>query len=337
MKYPFISIVIPTRNSSNTLPRCLDSIIKQKYPKEKIEIMIIDAFSTDETIEIAKRYGCRIIFNSRIAGEAGKVLGLEKAEGEMILFVDSDNVLPSQEWLLQMLHPLQEDAEIVASEPIYYGYCKSVPLLIRYYSLIGDEDPLTIYLGFYGRYSHLKGRWTDLPLKLRDVGTYYKVTLEGRIIPTMGANGFLIRASAMKNARSLHPLPYLLHMDLIYKLIELGYDKFARVKTSIHHLHSSTLTGYVRKRYMRIRRYHYHHRLGMRIYPWLRFSKLKMLKLILGSLLVFPLFKDAVKGYKRRPDAAWFLHWLVCFLTIAVYGIKEIASGFYLIRQSREF
>jgi len=47
---PKISIIIPTRNSEKTLEKCLRSIAEQIYPKEKIELIIIDAFSSDRTV-----------------------------------------------------------------------------------------------------------------------------------------------------------------------------------------------------------------------------------------------------------------------------------------------
>jgi glycosyltransferase involved in cell wall biosynthesis len=47
---PLISIVIPTRNSANTLNSCLQSIVNQTYPNT--ELVIADSQSTDRTIEI---------------------------------------------------------------------------------------------------------------------------------------------------------------------------------------------------------------------------------------------------------------------------------------------
>ena len=62
MGLPSISIVIPTRNSEKTLERCLRSIDEQDYPKEKMKLIIVDAFSSDKTVEIAEVIGVK--FNS---------------------------------------------------------------------------------------------------------------------------------------------------------------------------------------------------------------------------------------------------------------------------------
>lgn len=149
MKLPSISIVIPTRNSEKTLERCLRSIVEQEYPREKMMLVIVDAFSSDKTVEIAKAFGATVLINPRITGEAGKALGADAAKSEILAFIDSDNVLSSKDWLIKMVEPFMNNSEIVASEPIYYGYRLKEPIIIRYCSLVGADDPLTVYLGFY--------------------------------------------------------------------------------------------------------------------------------------------------------------------------------------------
>jgi glycosyltransferase involved in cell wall biosynthesis len=329
---PSISMVIPTRNSEKTLERCLRSIVEQNYPRDRMEVLIVDAYSLDKTVELAKCFDAKILFNPRITGEAGKAVGAEAAKGELIAFVDSDNVLGSGDWLVKMVKPLQDDGQIVASEPIYYGYSLKEPIIIRYCSLIGADDPLSVYLGFYGRFSFLKGKWTDIPIKVDNRGSYFQVILDKEIVPTMGANGFLVRASALRRTNFK---PFLFDLDIIYELVGLGYNSFARVKTNVFHLYAFSLGQYLKKTYRRVRDYYHYHRLEMRKYPWSQFNKLGLLKLVLSVLLILPLSKDSVKGYKRKPDFAWFLHWPLCFLTSAVYGIKELTSGFYLLRRPR--
>jgi len=334
LELPSVSIVIPTRNSEGTLERCLLSIDEQNYPEDKIRLIIVDAFSSDRTIEIAKRFNVKVLVNPRVTGEAGKAIGVEAADRDIVALIDSDNVLTSKDWLVRMTEPFRDDAEVVACEPIFYGYSQREPFLIRYCSLIGADDPLSVYLGFYGRYSFLKDRWTDIPLKTEDRKSYFVATLDRKVVPTMGANGFLVSASAIKKTNFK---PFLFDLDIIYELIDLGYNNFARVKIGIFHLYAFSLGQYLKKTYRRARDYYHYHRLKMRRYPWTRFNKLKLLKLTLSVLLVLPLVRDSVKGYKRKPDLAWFVHGIICFLTFATYGMKELVSGFYLLRKSRGF
>jgi len=302
----------------------------QAYPECKIELIVPEACSSDDTVAIAKAFGAMVVTNRLVTGEAGKALGARIAQGEYILFIDSDNVLTSRDWLVKMLKPLLVDSSIVASEALYYGWDRSEPWIIRYCALMGADDPLSVYLGFYGRFSLLKQRWSDIRLDLEERGSYLVTTLRDDILPTMGANGFLIRADVL---RLVNDSSYLFDVDLAHKLVRLGYKRIARVKVSVTHLYAFSFTQYIRKAYRRIRDYYLFRKLGVRLYEWHHFDRLKLAKLLLGVALLFPLFKDAVRGYRRKPDTAWFLNWPLCFFTIVVYGIKEIFLGFDLLRR----
>lgn len=92
---PKISIIIPTRNSQATLQVCLRGITKQVYPKDKIEIIVVDNGSTDETKIIARNFGARV---TNINGKPPLVCqqrnaGARMAKGEWLVFLDHDMVL----------------------------------------------------------------------------------------------------------------------------------------------------------------------------------------------------------------------------------------------------
>jgi len=57
---------------------------------------------------------------------------------------------------------------------------------------------------------------------------------------------------------------------------------------------------------------------------WRRLSRVRTLKFALHTytLLIIPIVRDSVKGYKKMPDKAWLLHPLACWLTLLTYGIK---------------
>ena len=87
MDEPLVSIVIPTYNSEKALPLCLESIKRQTYTN--IEVIVVDNFSTDRTVEIARGYGARVV---QVRGERAKDknVGLKLARGKYVLFIDSD-------------------------------------------------------------------------------------------------------------------------------------------------------------------------------------------------------------------------------------------------------
>jgi len=84
-----VSVNIPTYNSGKTLDECLRSVVSQAY--RNIEIVIVDSYSYDRTLEIALNYGARIYFADTLS-EARK-LGVEKSLGKYVFFVDSDQVI----------------------------------------------------------------------------------------------------------------------------------------------------------------------------------------------------------------------------------------------------
>ena len=92
-----LSIVIPTYNEAEYLPYLLRSIKNQTY--KDYEVIIGDRESIDGTVEIAKGYGVHIVPGGHPA--EGRNQGAKIAQGEIILFLDADVILPDS-WFLQM-------------------------------------------------------------------------------------------------------------------------------------------------------------------------------------------------------------------------------------------
>ena len=90
MDEPLVSIVIPTRNSEKTLLLCLESIKRQTYGN--IEVIVVDNFSRDKTVEIGKKYGAKVYIRGP-ERSAQMNYGALKAKGEFVYFIGSDFVL----------------------------------------------------------------------------------------------------------------------------------------------------------------------------------------------------------------------------------------------------
>ena len=188
-KYPTISFITPTLNASAYLEKCLVSITKLKYPKSKIEIIIADGGSTDDTISIAKKYKAKIYHNKFKTSESGKAVCLRQANGEFVVLVDSDNIITDRNWLIKMIKPLILDEELVGSEPIRYTYRKYDGYIDRYCALMGMNDPLCFWLGAYDRVNTITGKWTGLNVSTIKRKGYLELRLRCGNIPTIGANG----------------------------------------------------------------------------------------------------------------------------------------------------
>lgn len=81
-KNMIFSIVIPTYNEEEYLPKLLESIKMQSY--DDYEIIVADANSNDRTREIAEEYGCIVVDGGLPA--VGRNNGAKVAKGEIILF-----------------------------------------------------------------------------------------------------------------------------------------------------------------------------------------------------------------------------------------------------------
>lgn len=93
---PFISVVIPCRNEDKFIRNCLDSILNQDYPKDKLEILVIDGLSQDKTKEIVEGYTKQFVFlklldNPKKITASALNIGIKNAKGDFILWMSAHN------------------------------------------------------------------------------------------------------------------------------------------------------------------------------------------------------------------------------------------------------
>ena len=262
---PQLSFLIPTLNAERTLVECLAHLRKQKFPQENYEIIIADGGSTDKTLEIAKQFQATIIPNPLKTGEAGKMVALKKAQGDVVVFLDSDNILIDTNWITKMLKPF-EDPEILASEPIRYDGRPTDDPLTRYFAHLGMGDPTNLFLGNYDRISAVTNRWTGLQLPEEVKAGYRKVKIYKDKMPTIGANGFVIKRNLLQ---PLLNKEYLFDIDVLALLMkekqnDTPYCFVAKVDTGLVHLFTGSLKTFVRKQQRRIRDYVYYNSINMR-------------------------------------------------------------------------
>lgn len=143
-KYPLISIVIVTFNSERTLAVTLSSIRKQNYPQSKIEILIIDGGSTDETREIAKKYNCRIINNPKTEVIYRKHIGFIKALGKYLVYLDSDESLENSQSLKLKYLAFLENSLVKSVISEGFKSPKKTSFINNYLNEFGD--PFSFYL-----------------------------------------------------------------------------------------------------------------------------------------------------------------------------------------------
>jgi len=130
---PLISIVIPTYNEERNIERLLISIKNQDY--DNVEIIIIDQSSTDNTINIAKKYTKHIIIipKPKFYSPPGKNrnVGARKAKGKILIHLDADMELPDLNFLNRLLCLFDKTHQAVIIHEIdiangYWNKCKAL-------------------------------------------------------------------------------------------------------------------------------------------------------------------------------------------------------------------
>ncbi len=85
---PLFSFVIPTLNEGKYIEDCLKSI--QKQDRKDHEIIVVDSYSRDRTVQIARKYSARVLFEKRKGPGIARNTGAKHAKGKIIIFADAD-------------------------------------------------------------------------------------------------------------------------------------------------------------------------------------------------------------------------------------------------------
>ena len=117
---PKITISVIVFNEEKRIGRVLDSIFNQNYPRELMEVIVIDDSSTDETVKIAKQYPVKIIISDAKDAEVSVLKGLKAAKGEFYTFIAADMEYCTKRWLKMMAKPLMENKDIPQAATRYY-------------------------------------------------------------------------------------------------------------------------------------------------------------------------------------------------------------------------
>lgn len=329
---PSISVVTASYDGSlATLAECLTRVRSQNYPQDRIEI-ILGHGGTKIIDSLAQKFKAVVVYidPSKQNAEYNRGVAFNHAKNDLVLILDHDNFMPTDNYLRELVQPLLDDPQTVATESCYFHYDRSFSPLDRYYALIGTLDPIPYYLGKADRMSQTSHSWSLLGRAV-DKGSYYVVEFDPdpRKIPTLGTNGCLMRRRLVVKNADVRP-EYHYPIDVMVDVIRSGHRRFAFVKNSLIHLTGSRgVISFLKRRLKFMSEYHFQDLDKRRYSVFMPGDELNLLKYIIYSLTWIKPAWDAFKGYLVIPDPAWFIHPVMCFGICLVYGWGTLQSKFH--------
>lgn len=106
--FPIVSIVMPVFNEEKNLAACLDSVLNLEYPDDKLEIILVDNGSTDNSRLIANNYQITLLERPDVKVGAVRNFGVEHSKGDIIVFLDAD-CLVEPWWLKEGVRLIEEE------------------------------------------------------------------------------------------------------------------------------------------------------------------------------------------------------------------------------------
>jgi cellulose synthase/poly-beta-1,6-N-acetylglucosamine synthase-like glycosyltransferase len=135
---PAFSVIVPARNGAETLPASLSALLRSDLPREQWELIVVDDASTDDTVQVARRYADAVVElpGPRPFGPAyARNRGCDIARGDVIVFVDADVCL-HPDALRKFAELFRDDASIGAAFGSYDANPAAPGLVSQYRNLL---------------------------------------------------------------------------------------------------------------------------------------------------------------------------------------------------------
>ncbi len=302
---PKISFITPMKEKDFRVIKLLNSINKQNYPKNKIEVIITDGGSSSEVLKKCLEYKfVKIYHNPKVFAEGagmGKDQGIWKSTGDFIVIAESDIELIEREWINNMLRPFKEDKEIFGSVPRLFVNRKD-NLTNRYLSYIG-VDPFAIYRSIEGQ--------LELNNRLNRINEdYFIEALDKKAPYCMGSNGFMFKKFLINKVGD-----YAQDVEFIARLAKNNFLKFAIINNAhIWHKNVKGFDDFLKKRVKWTRNYTKIYISEKKDFNWIINKKDFALE-VSKNLLLFPNIPISIKKALKYRDASWLLHPLLLFFS----------------------
>jgi len=204
-EYPRISIITPSYNQGQFVEKCISSILSQNYPN--LEYIVIDGGSTDNSVEVIKRYEDRISYwvSEKDTGQADAInKGLKVATGEIFNWINSDDYLEPGA-LFKVAQAYQKNPEAVG----WMGACRRVEPDGRVINVVYPNSLNRDNLGqnwngrqFYQPSGFLR---TDIARRVGGMNTNFHFAFDMDLCLRMLTQGEFVVAEGTWSCATIHP------------------------------------------------------------------------------------------------------------------------------------
>ena len=212
------SVIIPSFNSKKTIEECIKSILNQHYSKKNYEVIVIDDGSTDNSLDLIKKYSVKIIRQKNKGPAVARNVGAKYASGKYLVFTDSDCVVDKY-WLKSIDEGFKEYHKIsgIGGE-ILNGNC----------SLMGKVSHL---IDFGGNVDNKEGVIKTMSIPSANI--CYKRDIFREI------GGFNEKLVTMEDR------------ELNWRLVKNGYKILCYPKVKVYHYANISFFNLIKKRFNR--------------------------------------------------------------------------------------
>lgn len=119
---PPVSVVVPVRDSPRRIASCVEALLRQTYPEDRLQVVVVDNDSSDDTREIVDSYPVILLRESTVHSPyAARNVGIAAATGEIIALTDA-NCVPAVDWVESGVRTLLETGADLAGGKVNFVF-----------------------------------------------------------------------------------------------------------------------------------------------------------------------------------------------------------------------
>jgi mycofactocin system glycosyltransferase len=218
--YPRVSVIVPVRNRPEEIAACLTSLTRIDYPPEKLEILVVDDFSSDSTPEVISTFPVALWrLTEHKQASFCRNLAARKAEGEILAFIDSD--------------------------------CQAHPLWLKDLVPAFKDSALEAIGGMVASTSGEKGldRYEEVKSSL-NIGIWFKRSQETDRFFYLPSCNLLVKRDVFLSLKGFREdLQVGEDVDFCWRLLDEGGQMEYRPRGKIYHRHRNRLSPFCRRRF----------------------------------------------------------------------------------------